>query len=210
MREKFLEQLEKVNVNVQELLARDTEAVEKLVEDIKTGSVELLKNVETFEDESHQLNRTAEHAVMMLLLRQQPVADDLHALTSSLAIFRNLVRIAIQATECHKLWIQLPKEDRKYPLLEKQGGLVVEMAKTLQIGVETRSVDVLRKITEQDDLVDEVFLEVKEKIVTDIQEKTINASVAVDLLLMGKYFEKMGDHLSSIARHQLRLIERKW
>ena len=98
----------------------------------------------------------------------------------------------------------------KYPLLEKQGGLVVEMAKTLQIGVETRSVDVLHKITEQDDLVDEVFLEVKEKIVTDIQEKTINASVAVDLLLMGKYFEKMGDHLSSIARHQLRLIERKW
>ena len=50
MREKFLEQLEKVNVNVQELLARDTEAVEKLVEDIKTGRVELLKNVETFED----------------------------------------------------------------------------------------------------------------------------------------------------------------
>ena len=210
MRERFIDQLASIENEEIVLLRRDVEAIKELVFNIKTSEVHQLDRLEQFEDETYRLQRSAEHSALMLLMRQQPVADDLHVLTLSLGMFKHISRIAVQVVESQRLWIGLSDASRQVPLLQKQGELVLEMANILIVALEAKNSELLQNVVDIDDKVDDVFIDVKAKIVQAIQDRTIEANVAVDLILMGKYFEKMGDHLASISRQAIRLIDKIW
>lgn len=210
MRARFIEHIGRIKEERRAILERDRQAIQDFLEDIEERRVRPIAEVQQFEEDTHRLIRDTEHSVMMLLLRQQPVADDLHILTTAMAMNRDLARLAIQATEAVRLWNQISEKDRKQTLLVEMGRQVLRMAVALEMTMTDSTATEIRQIIAMDDEIDAYFEKVKAKVVENIQGKKVNYSTQLDLVFISKYFEKMGDHLSSIARLELRLLEREW
>ena len=211
MREQFSAKLEEVASETRKLLVRDAEAIRDLAGDLVSDTVRTMKEVEAFEEETGRLHRNVEHLVMVLLLMQHPVAGDLHALTTSLSMHRDIVRISIQVTEAQRLWIHLPTEGREACAPLKPTVIALsKMADALVAAMESGEEVQLHQVIESDDEVDKGFDDWKHAVAEALQERRINPAVAVDTLLLGKYFEKMGDHLSAIAKAEMRRIDKEW
>ena len=210
MRARFIEHLGRIKADIRDIIERDRIAVQAFVEDIEKQKIRPIAEVQQYEEETHRLLKETEHSIMMLILRQQPVADDLHALTTSMAMHRDLARIAIQATESERLWHQVPAAERNQPLLLEMGQQVLRMVIALEMAYIQPTVAEIRQIIAMDDVIDDLFLKVKMQVVENIQGGNVNYSAQLDIVFISKYFEKMGDHLSAVARHELRLLEKEW
>ena len=144
--------------------------------------------------------RDIEGRCMKLLLHQQPVAKDLRLISAALKMITDMERIGDQAEDIAEIVTFL--NGRTMEGVE----LIEEMARET-IGMVTASVDAFvkkdvelaQKVIEQDDIVDDYFSRVKCGIITLIAENHADGEFALDLLMISKYFERIGDHATNIA-----------
>ena len=120
---------------------------------------------------------------MSLLLREQPVASDLRFVTSALKMLTDLERIGDQAADISALNIKLNRRSYKSEDL----GSLVEMAKILEV-------------LDRDDEVDSYFTKVREEVIEDIKSDLVDTKNSLDMFMIAKYLERIGDHASNIAR----------
>ena len=141
-----------------------------------------------------------ENICLKLLLRQQPVARDLRVISAAMKMITDMERIGDQAEDIVDLVPKMEvRPDEKYPKIR-------EMAKAAQAMV-TEAVDAYVKqdlelahaVMKHDDIVDEYFNRVKAGIIRIISENPTEGEYALDLLMIAKYFERIGDHCTNIA-----------
>ena len=137
---------------------------------------------------------------MKLLLRQQPVARDLRQISAAMKMITDMERIGDQAEDIVEIVPYMNAHpDEKYPKIR-------EMAKAAQAMV-TEAVDayvkqdqsLARKVMAHDDVVDDYFTQVKNGIIDIIADEPSHGEYALDLLMIAKYFERIGDHCTNIA-----------
>ena len=199
MRNTFNEQLERLNVELICMGALCEEAISAATKALLDGDTELGKQASTLEQEIDHKERDIESQCMKLLLRQQPVASDLRAVSAALRMISDMERIGDQASDIAEIARDI--EDIRL------GGRVPmgEMARAA-IGMVTDSVDAFvrrdlklaRSVVLEDDQVDSLFLQVREELIRLIAAGE-NGSVWLDLLMVAKYFERIGDHAVNIA-----------
>ena len=167
-----------------------------------------IKNLESAVDEKEA---EIERLCLKIILKQQPVASDLLFVTSAMKMVTDMERIADQAVDIGELVVkmsQLPYADiptEIYDMAERVKDMVASAAESF---VE-RNMELAKETCRADDAVDDLFDEVKKKL-THIVYKEIdddeNGEQALDMLMIAKYLEKIGDHATNIAEWVLFML----
>ena len=200
MRNKFDEQLEKLHVGLIQMGAACEDAISAAAEALLKGDATLADVAEEAEKDIDQREREVENLCLKLLLQQQPVARDLRQISAALKMITDMERIGDQAEDIAEI----------IGFLQGRSGeecaFVGHMARSA-ISMVTGSVDayvrrdtaLAREIIARDDVVDEDFRKVKAELIDWIARRPDDGEYALDLLMIAKYFERIGDHATNIA-----------
>ena len=200
MRDFFQEQLHQLNQELIRMGAACEEIIDLASRSLTNYSAELPKHVSTVGAHIDESERTIETICMKLLLRQQPVARDLRQISAAMKMITDMERIGDQAEDIVEIVPYMNAHpDEKYPKIR-------EMAKAAKVMV-TEAVDayvkqdleLARKVMTHDDVVDDYFNRVKNGIIDIIAAEPSQGEYALDLLMIAKYFERIGDHATNIA-----------
>lgn len=201
MRTRFEKQLKQLNNELIQMGNLIEQSIQMAVSALLKQDVEKAKEAIEFDDEIDHIEREIESLCMKLLLQQQPVASDLRTISSALKMITDMERIGDQAADISEITIELKRE----PYIKKLDH-IQEMAKetTMMVmkSVEAfvnKDIDMARGVIATDDVVDRLFLDIKRELIELINEKQEYGEQAADLLMIGKYFERIGDHATNIA-----------
>ena len=201
MRNRFDNQLEKLNNELIEMGSMIEQAIEKAISALVNNDVELAKTViEGDEDIDHQ-ERRIESLCMKLLLQQQPVAKDFRLISSALKMITDMERIGDQASDIAEIIITEEKsEAQDIPKIIKMSEAAGKMVRDSVNAYVEKDLELSRKVIQDDDVVDELFEEVKTTLIDFIAEnKGAQGVEAIDLIMVAKYLERIADHATNIA-----------
>ena len=200
MRNLYQEQLWNLNQELIQMGAACEEIIDLAAQSLTDYSEQLEEKTAQVGAVIDESERTIENVCLKLLLRQQPVAKDLRQISAAMKMITDMERIGDQAEDIVDL---IPKMSKK---AEENSALLQEMAKAAQTMV-TEAVDayvkqdlsLAKKVMGDDDIVDNYFNQIKSGIITMIADNTGDGEYALDLLMIAKYFERIGDHCTNIA-----------
>ena len=154
------------------------------------------------ESEIENMGKHIESLCVNLLLRFQPVASDLHRLSALLRMINDIERIGVQASEIASLVIHLCNTDDGYILssLVHMASDASEMVKKSLVSYIKQDIELAHNVIADDDKVDEHFVSIRSDIINMIIKRPEMAEAEIDLMMICKYLEKIGDHATSIAR----------
>ena len=200
MRNRFDEQLYELNKKIIEMGAMCEDAISKAATSLSQGDVELAQNVIHDGGMVDQMEREIESRCMKLLLHQQPVARDLRLNSAALKIITDMERIGDQAEDIAEIVVCL--QGQTMDCMQLVDEMAYETTKMVQKSVDAyvkKDVKLAEEVVVQDDIVDDYFSRIKHDIITLITEKSADGELALDLLMITKYFERIGDHATNIA-----------
>ena len=200
MRDFFQEQLNQLNQELIRMGAACEEIIELASRSLTDYSADLAKSVSTVGTQIDESERTIETICMKLLLRQQPVARDLRVISAAMKMITDMERIGDQCEDI----VEIAPHITAHP--DEKFRKIREMAKAAQAMV-TEAVDayvkqdlaLARKVMAHDDVVDDYFTRIKSGIIDIIAAEPAHGEFALDLLMIAKYFERIGDHCTNIA-----------
>ena len=200
MRNRFDEQLFELNREIIEMGAMCEEAIAMAAKALRTGDMELAHKVKENGSNIDQKERDIESRCMKLLLHQQPVARDLRQISAALKMITDMERIGDQAEDIAEIILFLKGHTM-------EGVETVEDMARETIKMVTESIDAFVKkdvalaesVLSYDDVVDDYFDKMKCDIIKLIAENPADGEFALDLLMISKYFERIGDHATNIA-----------
>ena len=200
MRNRFDEQLYELNREIIEMGAMCEEAIASAVKALTTGDMELAGRVKTNSSAIDQMERDIEGRCMKLLLHQQPVARDLRLISAALKMITDMERIGDQAEDIAEIVTFLKGHTMEgMELIEEMARETIEMVTASVDAFVKKDVELAQKVINKDDIVDDYFSRVKCGIITLITENHADGEFALDLLMIAKYFERIGDHATNIA-----------
>lgn len=198
MRNLYQEQLWNLNQELiqmgaacEEIIALAAQSLTDYTEDLKEKS----DHVGAVIDESE---RTVENICLKLLLRQQPVASDLRQISAAMKMITDMERIGDQAEDIVDLIPKMSGTAEEEPLQE----MAIAAQKMVTEAVDAyvkQDLALAKKVMGDDDIVDAYFNQVKSDIIAMIAANPEDGEYALDLLMIAKYFERIGDHCTNIA-----------
>ena len=201
MRIHFDEQLDLLNKEIINMGSLVEQAIGRAVEALIKQDVKLAKEAISFDDEVDHQEKKIEDLCLRLLLQQQPVARDLRTISAALKMITDMERIGDHATDISDLAIALsahPHIEQMTHIEPMAKETMVMLIQGLEAYVE-KDYDKAKKVIEKDDIIDNLFVEVKQELIEVIRENSECAEQAADLLMVAKYFERIGDHATNIA-----------
>ena len=200
MRNRFDEQLNTLNNELITMGALCEEAISSAVKLLIDNDVKMKENVLDVDKQIDQKERDIETLCMKLLMQQQPVASDLRTISSALKMISDMERIGDQASDIAEI------AEYAYGSGMESETHIADMARAT-IQMVTDSIDSFVKkdvalaytVIEHDNTVDDLFDKVKGELISAIENKAANAEALIDLLMIAKYFERIGDHAENIA-----------
>ena len=200
MKNRFDEQLFELNREIIEMGAMCEEAIAAAVKALSTGDIPLAEKVRVNSGAIDQMERDIESRCMKLLLHQQPVARDLRLISAALKMITDMERIGDQAEDIAEIVTFLNGHTMEdLALIEEMARATIEMVTESVDAFVKKDVDLAQKVIRKDDIVDDYFSKAKCDIISLIAEKSTDGEFALDLLMIAKYFERIGDHATNIA-----------
>lgn len=200
MRNRFDEQLFELNREIIEMGAMCEEAIAYAAKALSSGDIALATKVKNNGVAIDQKERDIEIRCMKLLLHQQPVARDLRLISAALKMITDMERIGDQAEDIAEIVTFLnghTMEDME--LIEEMARETIEMVTASVDAFVKKDVELAQKVIDQDDIVDDYFSRVKCGVISLVAENHADGEFALDLLMIAKYFERIGDHATNIA-----------
>ena len=200
MRDFFQEQLKELNRELVQMGA-DCEDIIALASDSLTGwNEKLAKNVSTIGARIDEGYRTVENICLKLLLRQQPVARDLRVISAAMKMITDMERIGDQAEDIVEIVpFMNAHPDEKFPRIREMAKAAQAMVTEAVDAYVKQDLELARKVMAYDDVVDNYFTQIKSGIIDIIAAEPAQGEYALDLLMIAKYFERIGDHCTNIA-----------
>ena len=200
MRSRFDEQLKRLDKELIEMGAMCEEAIALAAKALLDGDESLAAKVAPLDTEIDQMERDIESMCLKLLLQQQPVARDLRQISAALKMITDMERIGDQAADIAEIIpFFLSHNTFDCTLVCRMAQQASSMVTQSVDAFVRRDVDLARSIAKQDDLVDEDFSEVKQALISAIAREPGQGEVALDLLMIAKYFERIGDHAVNLS-----------
>jgi len=176
------------------------EVIALSAQSLTEGSTELAARVAPLDEEIDRKEREIESLCLKLLLQQQPVAKDLRQISAALKMITDMERIGDQAADIAEIIpFFLSHNTFDCTLVCRMAQQASSMVTQSVDAFVRRDVDLARSITKQDDLVDEDFSNVKQALISAIAREPGQGEVALDLLMIAKYFERIGDHAVNLS-----------
>lgn len=200
MRDVYNEQLRMLHQNMTEMGAQCESAVSLAVQAVTLGSEELAARVFEVDAGIDKMERDIESLCLKLLLKQQPVASDLRDISSALKMISDLERIGDQASDIADLYRYTSgAEDKTSADLREMAQESVKMVNESIDAFVRRDLVMAREVIAYDDVVDRWFERIKTDLIAAISADNTKGEYYLDLLMVAKYLERIGDHATNIA-----------
>lgn len=200
MRNKFDSQLEKLNLELITMGALCEDAISASVKGFLDDDDALCRKAVETEDEINRKERDIESICMKLLLEQQPVARDLRVISSALKMISDMERIGDQAYDIAEIAKFIKNSNVKSKIhIKDMAAAATKMVTDSVDSFVKKDVELARSVMVYDDKVDNLFNCVKDELVQLITEDKANGEFCIDLLMIAKYLERIGDHAVNIA-----------
>ena len=203
MRNRFIEKMERLHKEMLEMGMLCEKAIMKTYKLLLSEENEqenMVKEIDQLEHEIDHQERQVETICIQLLLQQQPVASDLRRISAALKMITDLERIGDQATDIAEIIqvgaIKLPISGSR--LTQMAEATMKMVNNSIESYVES-SLAMAQEVIDNDDVVDEHFLAVRREIIEEMKTGEISSDQALDLLMVAKYYEGIGDHASNIG-----------
>lgn len=201
MRSRFDKELNKLNMELTEMGHLVSKKITGAVSAFKHRDIKKAEEIFNGDDEVNEMERSIEEHALRLLLQQQPVASDLRLISSALKLITDMERIGDHAVDIAEITMILPdfKKDDSFDTVMKMGALSVEMVNESIKSFVTGDLSLVDNIKEHDDKVDEYFIEIREDVIDKIRSGETDPNYLVDVLMIAKYLERIGDHAENIS-----------
>ena len=200
MRSRFDEQLLLLNKEMIEMGALCEEAIALATQALTSGDLSLAAKVAPLSSELDHKERDVESHCLKLLLQQQPVARDLRQISAALKMITDMERIGDQAEDIAEIITFLNgKTATETAHIRDMAKATIRMVTESVDAYVKQDVELARAVIAQDDAVDAYFDQAKGRLIELIAKDPNNGEFALDLLMITKYFERIGDHATNIA-----------
>lgn len=200
MRNRFDAQLEALNTQLISMGALCESAIANAAKALLDGDIELANKAIEADQEIDQKERDIEGLCLKLLLQQQPVARDLRQVSSALKMITDMERIGDQASDISEIvkMAHITASGSALHIGEMARATIKMVTESIDAFVR-RNLKIAQDVIAYDDVVDGLFNRVKNELIEYISQNPKDGEFAVDLLMIAKYFERIGDHATNIA-----------
>lgn len=201
MRKQYDLELDELNTLLIKMAAKVEQAVADAMKALEERDKELAATVSKNDRDVDRMERRIEDMCLMLLLKQQPVAGDLRFISAALKIITDLERIGDHAQDICEISLTMDEKPLSVStdLITR---MFIESTAMIKMAIDafiTNDEDLATQCINHDDVVDELFLELREEIIDKFREQKEDPHELVDLLQIAKYLERVGDHAQNIG-----------
>ena len=198
MRNRFERQLLELNNELIQMGSMIERAIEMGISALVRQDVEKAKKAIAYDEEIDEQEKTVESLCMKLLLQQQPVAKDLRLISAALKMITDMERIGDHAADISEMTILMSDATYERSAINMAKETTDMVIKCVDAFV-NKDLELARTVIAQDDVVDDLFADFKQQLIKKINENVKNGEQATDMLMVAKYFERIGDHATNIA-----------
>ena len=201
MRYRFDQELDKLNLEIIKMGGLIENAIEFSANALINQDLSLIKKVNELEIEIDDMEKTIEGHCLKLLLQQHPVASDLRIISTALKMITDMERIGDNAEDIAEIakYMFNQKFIKDIVHIPQMADATISMVKRSIDAFVNKDKNLAEEVCKSDDIVDNLFNIIKEELIEKIQEDKSNGEQAIDLLMIAKYFERIGDHAENIA-----------
>jgi len=200
MRSRFDEQLALLNTEMIRMGALCEEAIATAAKALIEADLKLAKKTKPIEEEIDAKEREIETLCLKLLLQQQPVARDLRQISAALKMITDMERIGDQAADIAEIIVYLGgRHVDEFMLISDMAHAAISMVTESVDAFVKQDLQIAHSVMAHDDYVDNIFTNIKNSLIAMIKEKPEDGEYAIDLLMIAKYFERIGDHAVNVA-----------
>jgi len=201
MRGKYEEELALLNNMLIEMGGLIENAINIAVKALHSDDIELIEKVRLYELEVDQKEKDIEAHCLKLILLQQPVAKDLRLISAALKMITDMERIGDQASDISEITFMLTETPNIKILspIEQMAEATVKMVTNSIDAFVNSDLQLAKEVMKCDDVVDDLFKEARSELISIIKEDAESGEQAIDMLMIAKYFERIGDHAENIA-----------
>lgn len=187
------------------------ERIQKAIEALIGQNCELAKEIMDGDAEVDREQKKIESTCFNLLMQQQPVARDLRVISAAMKMVTDMERIGDHAADISEMTIMMSKEPYVADLsdIKKMASeTVLMLIRSIEAYVEK---DMLKaqSVIDHDDIVDDLFNKNKQELIELIQKNPAVSEQAADMLMVAKYFERIGDHATNLAENIIFALDDK-
>ena len=211
MRKRFDEQLNELNLEMQEMGRMVEDGIQKAIEALLKQDENLARSVMDADASVDQKQKEIESICFKLLMQQQPVASDLRVISAALKMVTDMERIGDHAADISEMTLHLAHEPY-IKNLDHIRQMATETTWMLLQSIEAYVEKDTKKasgVISHDDIVDDLFAETKKELIELIHQDKNNGEQATDLLMVAKYFERIGDHATNLAEWVIFSIDKR-
>lgn len=212
MRNRFDQQLDLLNMELVKMGALCEDAIDYAIKALFERDKDMIKSTIETDAQIDQKEGDIEDICMKLLLRQQPVAKDLRTISSALKMISDMERIGDQAADIAEIAEMMGDREKNGSSdvavnLKKMADCIGDMVTGAIDSFVEKNIEKAKRIILADDIVDDCFDDIKDNLIKCISESVsgqcsscgMDAEVCLDLLMVAKYMERIGDHATNIA-----------
>ncbi|MCR4781266.1 MAG: phosphate signaling complex protein PhoU [Lachnospiraceae bacterium] len=201
MRSKFEEQLKELNREMIEMSNRIVQSIADAVEALNDRDVSLAKRIMDSDREIDHQQKKIERTCFNLLVQQQPVARDLRTVTAAMKMVTDMERIGDHAADISEMTILMGQDNliENFMCIKRMSAETMLMLNHALEAYVEKDRKKAEEVIKHDDIVDELFIDAKKDIIKLVIENPQEGEKAMDLLMVAKYFERIGDHATNIS-----------
>jgi len=200
MRNRFDRQLDKLKESLIEMGNLCEEAIFCASNALISANTDLAEKAIKVDEEIDHMEREIEEHCMKMLLHQQPVASDLRTISSALKMISGMERIGDQASDIAEISKFIGDSDTRSKVhIKDMATATIKMVTDAVESFVNKDLELARKVMRYDDVVDESFEKIKTELIALIREDSSLGEYYLDLLMIAKYLERIGDHAENIA-----------
>ncbi len=201
MRAYFDQQLELLKDEMVYMGGLCEEAIQLTVEALLNGDIKRAKTINNMMSQISQQERSIENICLKLLMQQQPVARDLRTISAALKMVTDMERIGIQACEIAEI-ISVGNIEQAADKVDFQkiSDAVSNMVHMSLQAFGDKDMELANEVLKYDDVVDNLFCDIRGDLVSRLKAGSNDAEYLMDMMMIDKYFERIGDHAVNIAK----------
>ena len=201
----FINELNQLKENVADMATRVEKNYETLFEAYEKKEKAAIEKIVAVDRDINRRQREIESECLFLITKQQPIVSDLRAVTASLKVVTDIERVGDHVADIAELLIRMDmKELSAYSV--HLNPMIRETRDMLRMAVDAftgRNKEEAQEVIQKDDVVDELFNAVKNDVIESLKKETRDADECVDILMIAKYLEKIGDHAVNICEWEI-------
>ena len=201
----FENELKVLRGNVSEMAQKVEESYVTLFEALESQSEEVIVKLKNNSKAFSKRQREIESQCLFLITKQQPIVGDLRVVTASLKVVTDIERVGDHVSDMAELLLRLKMKDLSlYSVHVKTMILATrEMVHNAVEAFVERDMEGAREVIKSDDVVDECLNKVKKDLIESLKKEVKDADECVDVLMLAKYLEKIGDHAVNICEWEV-------